>query len=337
MSEKEFNPEKFVDIICKHPLFTNPGGEITREILEKWIKKQIQNNNIQELSPKEIDSILLQCEKLELINIKRYPQGILITPTRKIDSNQPNLNSVIKNKVKQSLFEIAGCGFTHNKYAQLLLDNIKKFPETYNLTIYLPFFYDLTSNIINDLYTDWHTKLMLSSSLGYIMLQEDLIPDYHPDGYIDDLFVLTYCLRETKEHNSKHIINNNWYYSEDIFCLIDKVYTDCENVLGKKTDLILHKVGLKKFKNLEFINYNSGVFQTLELIRYEKRRIIKLLVALRDKIRNKCKQDEIEEIEQLLIHSPDYDEIMKEIICPSPDIPDIKSTGTIIKEHISGS
>lgn len=339
MHQKELNPEEFVEVIRKHPFFLNPDSEITKEILEKWIKKQIRNMDMRDLSPEKIYSILLKCEELELINIKRYPQGILITSTKTTNSliSHPGFSDNGENKKIHSLLEISKLGFKNNKYAQLLLDNIKKFPDTYDLTIYLPFFYELTSNIINDLYTDWHTKLMLSSSLGYVLLQEDVIPDYHPDGYVDDLFVLAYCLRETKEHNSKHIIKNCWNYSEDIFSLIDKVYLDCVKKLGNKTDLVLHKVGLKKFKNLEMINYNAGVFQTLELVRYEKRQIVKILVNMREKIRQKCGKDEIKEIEQLLLNSPDYDEIMKEVISPSPDNIGIKPTSTITKEYISGS
>ena len=299
MHQKELNPEEFVEVIKKHPFFLNPDSEITKEILEKWIKKQIRILYMKELSSDKIDDILLKCEELELINIKRYPQGILITPTKTTYSSFSDFSFHDNENKKSSLFEISNTGFTNNKYAQLLLDNIKKFPSTYDLTIYLPFFYDLTSNIINDLYTDWHTKLMLSSSLGYVMLQEDVIPDYHPDGYIDDLFILAYCLRETKEHNSKHIIKNYWHYSEDIFVLIEKVYEDCTKKLGEKTELILHKVGLKKFKNLEMINFNAGVFQTLELIRYEKRQIIKMIVEIKEVIRQKCGAEINEDIDKL--------------------------------------
>lgn len=337
MPKQILTPDDFVNVIKKHPYFTKPDGEISREDLETWIKKQISLMDVKKLNPEEIDEILLQCENLEIINIKRYPQGTLITPTKKFSSWPKHISPLVVNEDKKSksMLEVSKSGFIKNNYAQLLLDNINKFPETSEQNIYLPFFYELISNIINDLYTDWHTKLMLSSSLGYIILQEDVIPDYHPDGYIDDLYVLAYCLRETKEHNSKHIIQNNWNYSDEIFSLIDNVCFNCEKKLGDKCDIILHKIGLKKFKNLEMVNYSSGVFKTLEFIQYEKRLLIKLVGKIIGIARKKCGSLEIEEIEKILIESPDYDEIIKEQIYPSPISGAPVRTSDIIKTHIS--
>ena len=38
-------------------------------------------------------------------------------------------------------------------------------------------------------FTDWHTKMMISSAIAYFVLEEDVIPDHTENGYIDDLFI----------------------------------------------------------------------------------------------------------------------------------------------------
>lgn len=79
-----------------------------------------------------------------------------------------------------------------------------------------PIFFKLLCDILNDKFTDWHTKMMISSAIAYFVLEKDVIPDQEEDGYIDDLFIVSSVLKEIKE-SSPELIDENWLYEEDIF------------------------------------------------------------------------------------------------------------------------
>ena len=49
-------------------------------------------------------------------------------------------------------------------------------------------FYDLLCELLNDRPIDWPTKIMISSALGYLVLEEDVIPDYTEHGLIHMMF-----------------------------------------------------------------------------------------------------------------------------------------------------
>jgi len=339
MTSVSSGSNNFISLISEHPFFSEPDGEITRQALESWINQKISEQGFTELSSTEIENLLFRCEEMEIINIKQYERGSIITPTKKIKNFSLNYIPVVKENesVIKSIYTVSQTGFVGDPIAQMLLENVKKFPDTYETTVYLPFFFILASNLINDRYTDWHTKLMLSASLGYIMLQEDIIPDYHQDGYIDDLYILAYSLREIMLHNSPHVIQNGWDFQEDIFSLIETVYVNSGEKIGEKTNLVLHKIGLKKFKNLEMIKYNSGVFQTINVIRAEKSSLIKLLVRILKIAHSECEKSDINKIMRMIQESPDYDEIKKEVfstgIMPDDTKPTWKTIIEYLKEH----
>ena len=63
---------------------------------------------------------------------------------------------------------------------------------------------------MNDKYADWHTKILVSSALGYFVLENDVIVDNAEFGYLDDLYILCYTLREIERHVSPSLLDNNW-------------------------------------------------------------------------------------------------------------------------------
>jgi len=74
----------------------------------------------------------------------------------------------------------------HNlKYYDILIENIKNHYGSYReLQLNCPIFFKLLCSILNYRFTDWHTKIMISSSLAYFVLEDDVMPDKEENGYM---------------------------------------------------------------------------------------------------------------------------------------------------------
>jgi uncharacterized membrane protein YkvA (DUF1232 family) len=172
-----------------------------------------------------------------------------------------------------------------------------------------PIFFKLLCDILNDKFTDWHTKMMISSAIAYFVLEEDVIPDHKENGYIDDLFIVSFVLKEIKD-NSPELIDENWLYEEDIFAAIDDVYLQTSEILGDLTYDVLRKVGLHKFRSLDLEEYSGSYPQKLSKIASEKRELLGMVVFLLNKLRNKkMKPTTVEQIKNMLQESGETDEI----------------------------
>ena len=199
----------------------------------------------------------------------------------------------------------------HNfEYYDVLIQNVKNYEgPNKKLQMNCPIFFKLLCNILNDKFTDWHTKMMISSAIAYFVLEEDIIPDHKEQGYIDDLFIVSFVLKEIKD-NSPELIDENWLYEEDIFARIDDVYLQTSEILGDLTYEILRKVGLHKFRTLELEEYSGSYPQKLSKIASEKRELLGIVVFLLNKLHNKkLKATSVEQIKNMLQESGEFDEI----------------------------
>jgi hypothetical protein len=152
--------------------------------------------------------------------------------------------------------------------------------------------------------------MMISSALGYYILEEDIYPDYLENGYVDDLFVLCYVLREIKKHVSINIFTNNWDYEEDVMEIIEKTYENTSKILGNKACDILHLVGLYKFKKLELEEYDGSSNDQIDKLIREKRELLALVAYLVKSIyHTDVSKKNVEYIKQYLKTFSDHDEI----------------------------
>ena len=151
--------------------------------------------------------------------------------------------------------------------------------------------------------------MIISSAIAYFVLEDDVIPDHKENGYIDDLFIASFVLKEIKD-NSPELIDENWLYEEDIFARIDDVYLQTSEILGDLTYEILRKVGLHKFRTLELEEYSGSYPQKLSKIASEKRELLGIVVFLLNKLHNKkLKATTVEQIKNMLQESGESDEI----------------------------
>ena len=94
-------------------------------------------------------------------------------------------------------------------------------PHKEIVTSAVPFF-NLLCELLNDIVIDWHTKIEISSALGYLVLADDVIPDRSEDGLIDDIFVMSYILHGINERFSSEPIKRNWHLDEDVCTMIER-------------------------------------------------------------------------------------------------------------------
>jgi uncharacterized membrane protein YkvA (DUF1232 family) len=198
-------------------------------------------------------------------------------------------------------------------FFDLLTKNIELYEgPNKELQEYCPQFFGLLSNILNDKFVDWHTKIMISAAMGYFVLDCDIIPDTQENGYIDDLYLITYVLNEIKNSQTPEIIIRNWNEDTDIIQLIDEVFEATSSILGNLSKPILQKVGLYKFSQLPMEEYSGKYPKRLAKVANDKRELLGLLAYIIQKVENEYPSNRsYEKIKKYVENNGNFDEIQR--------------------------
>jgi uncharacterized membrane protein YkvA (DUF1232 family) len=343
MAEGELNldfsedPELML-LFSKNPFFMRGTDEIGETALVNWIIDHYKKTFEKKISKQEVLGFLLKMVSENIIIRKSYGPKVLVLPTRnffivkhgktpiKVKASQTKkpkesvkAPDIVKSP-KKSVDELSYQPLDKNhSYKEFLISRIALKPDHEREIIkYFPHLYSLACKILNDEYTDWHTKMMISTALGYYILEEDSIPDYEEHGYVDDLFILCYVLREIKKHVSHNIITYNWEYQEDVLELIDTVYKNTHKNLGTKACDILHLVGLWKFKRLELEEYHGSSNEKIEKLVREKRELLALIAYLVKIVYHAdVSKKNLDYIKQYMKTYGDHDEINRIVLIAS--------------------
>ncbi|WP_214019432.1 YkvA family protein [Methanoculleus sp.] len=338
---------KLLSILLENPFLSHPEDEIGETALVKWITKEYKSQTGTTINKQDIYGLITKLMLEGALLGKRYGQRLLLKPTRNyylLKNGQPMVRKK-RAKTQVSLFTDDGSYLVvsdsvvsqenktdttskslddersqchapiqdNQSYYSLLLEKISHYsgPDK-ELVKYFPSFFNLACNILNDKYTDWHTKILISSALGYFVLEEDVIQDSTEYGYLDDLYILCYVLREIERHVSPSLLEDNWEYSEDVHELIEKVYRDTYTVIQDYACEILHRVGLRKFKELELEEYSGTYPHKIAKLAQEKRELMALTAYLIKMIYNsKIDGRSFKKIKDFLLQYGDYTEIAR--------------------------
>lgn len=324
--------DELINLILTNPFFKRVGDEIGARALMKWTNqhwhydplerkdeskildaiKKLHHEGI--ISHKTVDNrvyLMANAEFFELKQKKSQSRLNRINANLTLDYS-PTMkdDSPVSNK-KTSFVQEYDSG--HNfQYYDVLIQNIRNYQgPNKKLQMNCPIFFKLLCDIINDTFTDWHTKMMISSAIAYFVLEEDVIKDDEENGYIDDLFITAFVLKEIKKC-SPELIDENWLYEEDIFELIEDVFNQSSLILGDKTYEVLRKVGLHKFHSLDLEDYSGEYPQRLSKIASEKRELLGIAAFLINKLHNtKMKITTLEQIKGILQESGESGEIIR--------------------------
>ncbi|WP_424353441.1 YkvA family protein [Methanosarcina mazei] len=328
--------DELLKILFENPFIKRINDEVTEASLAKWISKQSIIKLEKRIKQRDLLGLITKWSISGIFSQRKVGRTILLQPTslyfavkrgeplckapeKSFETSFINLNEKLsfdsntsRNTTNiEKLIEEDFSVSRNISFHDILLANMEKYDgPNKELINYSPFFFELLCNILNDKYCDWHTKVLISSSLGYFVLEEDVIPDSSENGYVDDLFIICFVLREIKNNNFSKLIEDNWPYKEDILELIEEVYQTSYSIVGDYACEILHKVGIYKFKNLELEEYSGTYNDKLSKIANEKRELLALLAFVIKQLYNvNMNNRSFSKIKEYLMQYGDYDEI----------------------------
>lgn len=323
--------DEVLKTILNNPYLIQISDEVNEKTLAKWVSKEyiknfgerIKNRDILGLITKLVfDGFFIQSKIGPRTLLRPTKNYFLIKRGEKIDTIiQNNQITITENFAKsecKSEFVIPiieekinedTIGIENFSFHDILLNQMTKNGDNQGITKYSPHFFKLLCNILNDQFIDWHTRILISSALGYFVMDEDVIPDNIENGYVDDLFIICYVLREIKNNISSKLIEENWPYEEDILELVDDIYEKSYRVVQDKACEILQTVGIHRFKTLELEEYSGTYQDKIAKLGSEKRELIAISAFLIKMLYNVDMGRNFKEIKTYVKKYGSYDEI----------------------------
>lgn len=132
-------------------------------------------------------------------------------------------------------------------FYDVLRENLNNYDGDYQDFInYGPDLFKLLSDILNENNVSAEIRLKISAAIAYYVAPFDIIPEsyYGPDGYIDDIFVCLYVLKEIEEEMGFEFLEELWEINENLRDVLDVCYNKSKDVVEDKIEPILKYVGL---------------------------------------------------------------------------------------------
>ncbi len=133
-------------------------------------------------------------------------------------------------------------------FYELLQEHITGYRGEFDdIVLLVPDFFRLLTNLLEDARVAKKARMLINAAIAYFVAPYDVQPEevYGPFGYLDDLFLCTYVIRELRSLVPHEVMENAWEAEFDLQQITDMVYERCRVSLGEKTDAVLQYVGLK--------------------------------------------------------------------------------------------
>jgi uncharacterized membrane protein YkvA (DUF1232 family) len=133
-------------------------------------------------------------------------------------------------------------------FYDILRENLNSYEEEYDKFIdFGPDLYKLLTEVLNVKEVKPEIRLKACAAIAYYVAPFDIIPEtiYGPKGYIDDIFVCAYVLKEIINEMDYEFLEELWESEEDLQYVLDESYTKSKEVVDDKIDVILKYIGLK--------------------------------------------------------------------------------------------
>lgn len=135
-------------------------------------------------------------------------------------------------------------------FYDVLRENLDSYRGDYEKFVdYGPDLFKLLADILNEKSLPSSLRIKVCAVLGYFVVPFDIIPEqiYGPHGYIDDIFLCAYVLKEVEEKMGYDFLDREWEGDEELKDVLEVCYEESNDILGDKVGEILAYVG---FKNL---------------------------------------------------------------------------------------
>ena len=164
-------------------------------------------------------------------------------PLRKaIFANNVYLNSAVKGDNMENKFK---------DFYDVLRENLDSYRGEYESFVdHGPDIYKLLTDILNEKSLNPKLRMKICAALGYFVVPFDIIPEqiYGPHGYIDDIYICSYVLKEIKEDKGIIFLDELWEGDEEIADVLEVCYNQSKDILGDKVNEILNYVGFEIVK-----------------------------------------------------------------------------------------
>ena len=128
-----------------------------------------------------------------------------------------------------------------------LIENLEGYDGEYAYFINCgPNLFNLLCDLLSKKEINREMRLEISAAIAYYVAPDDIIPEeiYGPYGYIDDIFVSVYVLREVAKEFGYDYLQNLWKHETDVKEVMDDCYDNSLELLEDKVHAVLSYVGL---------------------------------------------------------------------------------------------
>jgi len=133
------------------------------------------------------------------------------------------------------------------EFYDVIRENLDSFDGDYEKFIdYGPELFKLLTKILEVKRINPEIKLKVSAAISYFVIPYDIISEqiYGPFGYIDDIFICAYVIRDIKNDIGYGKLEPLWENDENLNDVLEECYEKSSLILEEKTDEILKYVGL---------------------------------------------------------------------------------------------
>lgn len=134
-------------------------------------------------------------------------------------------------------------------FYDIIKENLESYDEEYDDFInYGPDFFKLLIESLNDKKMKSKLRLRVSAALAYYVAPFDIIPEtiYGPYGYIDDIFICLYVLKDIERELGYEFLEDLWENERSLNEVMDECYSKSKAIVDDKIDYMLEYVGLKE-------------------------------------------------------------------------------------------
>ena len=133
-------------------------------------------------------------------------------------------------------------------FYDILRENLDSYRGEYERFVdYGPDLFRLLTEILNQKSVKSDIRLKVSAALAYYVAPFDIIPEqiYGPHGYIDDVFICVYVIKDVADELGYDFLDNIWDGEEELDEVVEECYSESTKILKDKAREILSYVGLK--------------------------------------------------------------------------------------------
>lgn len=133
-------------------------------------------------------------------------------------------------------------------YCYVLKENLESFKGQYDEFIdYSPEIFNLLTKLLELEEIKVVERLKISAAIAYFVVPNDIIPEniYGPYGYVDDIFISTFVIKEIAEKIGYGQLQELWAGDGNIKEIVDLCYHKSKKIVSNDSNEILHHVGLK--------------------------------------------------------------------------------------------